>query len=170
MVPRSANGLVALHLPKHYRLPSGLDSVATAALLNRLVAVDAQGVVFRSEDAGKNWLPVPRQWSGKAVDVEAGRSVPVGFLLPPAEDLSVSSQAVPEAKLDLNPGAGLEAGSAAISAPQPPAPNPESSAAPAAPFSPANGGPLPPPPLFFKLTTNRHQVWISADGKSWHKQ
>ncbi len=52
-------------------LPSGKSAVSSAALLNRLLAVDSAGSVFLSQDAGKHWETVDPKWTGKAIQVEA---------------------------------------------------------------------------------------------------
>ena len=36
---------------------------------HRQLAIDTAGALFRSDDAGVTWLPVPAQWTGRAVKV-----------------------------------------------------------------------------------------------------
>jgi hypothetical protein len=50
-------------------LPSGLTIVSTVTAQNRMLAIDAAGALFLSEDSGSNWESVARQWTGRAVDV-----------------------------------------------------------------------------------------------------
>jgi photosystem II stability/assembly factor-like uncharacterized protein len=50
-------------------LPSKLAAVAMATIGRRMVAMDAAGAVFASDDGGKHWKTVVRQWSGVAVNV-----------------------------------------------------------------------------------------------------
>jgi photosystem II stability/assembly factor-like uncharacterized protein len=57
-------------------LPSGLPAIATAAASHHLLAVDAAGSVFLSEDAGAVWEPVSAQWTGKAVLVLPPQTAP----------------------------------------------------------------------------------------------
>jgi len=58
-------------------LPSKLAVRSQATSAKRLVAIDAAGSVFLSEDAGKNWQPVSTQWTGRAVAVNTAEP-PVG--------------------------------------------------------------------------------------------
>lgn len=53
----------------HARLPNGSVAISTAAAQHRLLAVDAAGALFLSNDSGKTWESVPRQWTGQAVEV-----------------------------------------------------------------------------------------------------
>ena len=61
----------ALDLRGSIKLPSGLAAVSTASALHRLLAIDASGALFLSEDAGKNWKLVPRQWTGLPIEIRA---------------------------------------------------------------------------------------------------
>lgn len=47
-------------------LPTGFYPAATAALRDRVVALDSAGTLYWSESAGRQWLPVTKQWSGQA--------------------------------------------------------------------------------------------------------
>lgn len=134
LTPQELNGLAILRVAKHLKLPSGLNSVSSAAMLDRLVAVDSAGSVFLSRDAGLHWEAVRAQWSGKAIAVQAP-SRGLYLVKPPAE-------------------------SGAIEATTQPRP---------APTAPAEAAP-PVPAMLFRLTTDRHQTWVSADGKTWHEQ
>jgi hypothetical protein len=53
-------------LPK---LPSKLPALSIAANARQQLAIDTAGMLFRSEDAGVTWQPVPVQWTGRAVKV-----------------------------------------------------------------------------------------------------
>jgi Putative zinc-finger len=52
-------------------LPDGLTAVSTAAAQQHLLAVDATGAVFLSNDSGRNWESVVPQWTGRAIEVRA---------------------------------------------------------------------------------------------------
>jgi hypothetical protein len=56
------------------KLPSGLASISTATVRQRTLAIDPTGALFLSEDAGKHWEPVARQWTGHAVRVRVEAS------------------------------------------------------------------------------------------------
>jgi hypothetical protein len=60
------------NLPK---LPSGLAAVSTATARQRTLAIDLAGALFLSEDAGKHWEPVARQWTGHAITVRVQTGV-----------------------------------------------------------------------------------------------
>lgn len=51
------------------KLPSGLAAISTATTQQRALAIDLAGALFLSEDAGKHWQPVARQWTGLAIKV-----------------------------------------------------------------------------------------------------
>jgi hypothetical protein len=51
------------------RLPNGSTAVSTAAAQHHLLAIDAQGSLFRSEDYGVTWEAVTQQWTGRALQV-----------------------------------------------------------------------------------------------------
>ena len=71
VMPQPVNGLATLRLLTHPRLPSGLNAVSSAVILDRILAVDPEGALFLSRDATKHWERVPIQWTGKAVAVQA---------------------------------------------------------------------------------------------------
>lgn len=54
---------------KTIHLPSGLAAVSAAAADHRTLAIDQAGTLFLSEDSGKHWEIVTRQWTGRAVVV-----------------------------------------------------------------------------------------------------
>jgi len=59
------------------KLPSGLTAVSTATAQRHTLAIDVTGALYLSEDAGKNWKPVARQWTGRAVEIRVRRSLNV---------------------------------------------------------------------------------------------
>jgi hypothetical protein len=132
--PQPLNGIMALKLARHPRLPSGLNAVSSAAVFDRLLAVDLAGALFLSHDAGKNWELVTTQWTGKAMEVIAQPRSP-SEAAPAASDSTAESR-------------------------------------PAAPPAPTSAGPAAPPvpALLFRLVNDRHQTWVSADGKVWRPE
>jgi len=64
-IARSAASLNA-NLPI---LPSGLTAISAAVTQQRTLAIDVAGALFLSEDEGKHWEPVTRQWTGRPVKV-----------------------------------------------------------------------------------------------------
>jgi hypothetical protein len=50
-------------------LPSKLAALSVATSAHRHLAIDTAGTLFRSEDAGSSWQPVPVQWTGRAIKV-----------------------------------------------------------------------------------------------------
>jgi photosystem II stability/assembly factor-like uncharacterized protein len=50
-------------------LPSHLPAVSIASNTRQRLAIDTAGALFRSEDAGVTWRPIPAQWAGRAVRV-----------------------------------------------------------------------------------------------------
>ena len=169
LMPQPVNGLAALRLTSHPRLPSGLNAISSAAMLDRILAVDPDGAVFLSHDAAKHWERVPVQWTGKAVAVQA----------PPRESYPLNDAAqkiaalhtTPVASVSLMPSPPVQASVA------PPSPDQSIKAAESAIAAP---GPAPPPAdakaalevpgMLFKLINDHHQTWVSADGKVWHEQ
>ncbi len=142
VMPQPLNGLTALRLTKHLKLPSGLASISSAAVFNRLLAVDSAGSLFLSVDAGKHWDTVPVQWAGKAIEVHA---LPQAYLDAPAPTAS-SSETI-----------------SITATPPPPAPPPatQSVSVEAVPPMPA---------MLFRLVNDRHHIWFSTDGKTWREQ
>ena len=140
LAPQPLNGFAAMHLAKRAKLPSGLGAVSSAALLNRLLAVDSAGAVFLSQDAGKHWEAVGVQWRGKAIQVQAP---PQGLNRSGAADAASSEQS-----------------------PAPPLPPPAGATQDA---DKANAVP-PIPAMLFRLVTDRRQTWVSTDGEVWREQ
>jgi hypothetical protein len=168
LMPQPVNGPAAMHLTSHPRLPSGLNAVSSAVMLDRILAVDPEGAVFLSRDATRHWERVPIQWTGKAVSVQA----------PPRELYPVNAKVRNDATLHTSPVASISI----MPAPPtpPPAAPPSADQSPAAPPArnapPAPGPPapasdtLPMPGMLFKLINDQHQTWVSPDGKVWHEQ
>jgi hypothetical protein len=155
LAPQPLNGFAVMHLAKHAKLPSGLGAVSSAAMLNRLVAVDSAGTVFFSQDGGNRWETVKARWSGKAIQVQAP---PQGLYRPRAADTTATAETAPPA--DKNAGNGIVETPLAASAPP-------SDTTPIA----ANSKAVPPiPAMLFRLVTDRRQTWVSTDGKVWHEQ
>lgn len=50
-------------------LPSKLPALSVATSSQHQLAIDAAGALFRSDDAGVTWQPVPVQWTGRAIKV-----------------------------------------------------------------------------------------------------
>ena len=71
-------------------LPSHRPVLATAASARQQLALDTAGSLFRSQDAGVTWQPVPVQWTGHAVKIALTSSPN-----PPATAAAKSSPAQP---------------------------------------------------------------------------
>ncbi len=168
LAPQPMNGLAGLQLARHARLPSGKNAVSSAALLNRMVAVDSAGSLFLSQDGGKHWDSVRTQWSGKAVEVEAlqqgfyriGTNAAVS-----GPEMAVGPAQTPESSAAIE-GANASAATKTKAAPRVAAER-AAAASGMVPPVPAN---RPAPAVLFRLVTDRRQVWISADGKTWREQ
>jgi hypothetical protein len=65
----TAAGSAALRNANPLILPSGLAAISTATARQHTLAIDPAGALFLSEDAGKHWEPVARQWAGRAITV-----------------------------------------------------------------------------------------------------
>jgi Putative zinc-finger len=74
-------------------LPSGLPLVSTAEAGHTQLAVDAVGSLFLSQDMGKSWQPVDRQWTGQLMKVRIAQG-PSAFA---AKPFSETEQAKPPA-------------------------------------------------------------------------
>jgi hypothetical protein len=160
LAPQPLNGLAVMQLARHAKLPSGLNTVSSAAMLNRMLAVDSAGALFLSHDAGKHWEAVRPQWSGKAIAVQAPPQN--SYQLTPAarlQNLDSASIAAPAAQ-EKRAGPNVNA---SVSSPPPPAP-------PSGPALTTTGADPLIPAMLFKLITDRHQTWVSADGKLWHEE
>jgi hypothetical protein len=142
MTPQPIDG-ETLQRTKRLKLPSGLTAVSSAAMLNRILAVDSAGTLFLSGDAGKHWDTVRVQWTGKAIEVSS-RPVPAQPGLFGAAANSPESAAAPVATAPSTPRA--EADSVSVEAP-PPVPG-----------------------ALFRLVNDQHRAWISTDGRTWHEQ
>ncbi len=59
-----------------YTLPDGSRPVTFAVRGRTVVAADATGALFFSDDGGKNWKPVKGKWKGKVVRVVSPSNVP----------------------------------------------------------------------------------------------
>jgi hypothetical protein len=55
-------------------LPNGMAALSVTTAQGRTIAVAPSGEVYLAEDAGKHWVPVVRQWTGRAVLVRAMRN------------------------------------------------------------------------------------------------
>ena len=141
------NGFAMMRLARRVKLPSGLNAVSSAAMLNRLLALDSAGAVFLSADGGKHWEAVTAQWSGKAMEVQA----------PPERLYRVST---------------AQKSSEAVSLPKPAAveTEPNQDVQPPNPATLQSKAVPPAAPMLFKLVTDRHQTWVSSDGKVWREQ
>jgi hypothetical protein len=175
----AGNGLATLQVISHPRLPSGLNPVSSAVMLDRVVAIDSAGSVFLSRDAAKHWEPVPVQWTGKAIAVQApprplhpfSRAVNQETILHTTSAVTpatgASGPALPPASASAEPpppataseGQSREAASDKIA---PPAPGPS-------PPAQASAGPTM-PGMLFRLSNDRHETWVSADGRIWRPQ
>lgn len=144
------NGTTALQLTKSLKLPSGRNTVSSAAMLNRLLALDSAGTLYLSVDAGRHWSAVPSQWTGKAVEVRAASAANAS-----PNDLSGTA---PAGATTASESSGAES----IAAPAPAAGTvAQPSAVEPVPAAPA---------MLFRLVNDRHRTWISADGKAWREQ
>ena len=61
-------------LQEQLLLPSHLPALSTISNARHKLAIDTVGALFRSEDAGVTWQPVPPQWTGRAVKVSLALS------------------------------------------------------------------------------------------------
>jgi hypothetical protein len=73
-----ATGQVAPLQPSAFKMPSGLMAVSTATAWHHMLAIDRAGALFLSEDQGKNWQPVQKQWTGRALAVKAQAGTSAG--------------------------------------------------------------------------------------------
>jgi hypothetical protein len=142
--PQQLNNLMASRLARRPKLPSGLNAVSSASMQTRLIAVDSDGAVFLSQDAGKPWEPVPPRWAGKAIEVHVEPRTADEF------------------------GSATESISVTAENASPPVPAPADK--PTDKSSTATAALGRSPVVLFKLETDRHQTWVSEDGKIWHRQ
>jgi hypothetical protein len=168
LMPQPLNGLAALRLSNHPRLPSGLNAVSSAVRLDRILAVDPDGAVFLSRDAAKHWERVPVQWTGKAVAVQAPPREVYPSTAAAQKDAAPHTSAV--ASVSITAAPPTPAPAAPPPADQSPATHPAGNA-PLAPAPPAvANAALATPGMLFKLINDHHQTWVSADGRVWHQQ
>jgi photosystem II stability/assembly factor-like uncharacterized protein len=52
---------------KRTLLPNGTAALSVAAAKGRTVALDPSGTMYLTEDAGKSWVLIASQWTGRAV-------------------------------------------------------------------------------------------------------
>jgi hypothetical protein len=147
LTTESLNEVTTMRLARRVRLPSGLIAVSSAALLHRLVAIDSAGSVFFSQDSGKHWEPVHPLWAGKAIAVEATPESP--------DAIAAAAQAASSEPVRL-------------AVPTPPDSQNKNAEAPPAPDQAEASPPV--PPMLFRLVTDRHRTWVSADGRLWREQ
>lgn len=72
---REQGSSLAMLKLKQAGLPSGLVAVSRAASQQNVLAVDKDGGVFLSTDAGGHWESIGRQWNGKAVAVRTAPQI-----------------------------------------------------------------------------------------------
>jgi hypothetical protein len=63
------NRIPVIRMPDTTILPGGQIAVSTATARKRTLAIDPAGALFLSEDSGRHWESVVRQWTGRAVEV-----------------------------------------------------------------------------------------------------
>jgi hypothetical protein len=146
-MPQTLDGLAVLRLTRRLKLPSGLNAVSSAGTPGRLLAVDPAGAVFLSVDAGKHWDPVQTQWTGKAIELHAEQQA----VHQPANPGGPVRPAPAGPPLDETSSVPPPAASVVI----------EPATVQATPLAPA---------VLFRLVNDRHQTWMSTDGKTWHPQ
>jgi hypothetical protein len=62
----SATDALAANAPR-FSLPNGLEALSSASMSTRTIALDMTGALFMSDDAGKHWQSIEKQWTGHAV-------------------------------------------------------------------------------------------------------
>jgi hypothetical protein len=72
---REQSSSLAMLKLKQAGLPSGLVAVSRASSQQNVLAVDKDGGVFLSTDAGGHWESIGRQWNGKAVAVRTAPQI-----------------------------------------------------------------------------------------------
>src|ERR1700735_5685592 len=55
--------------PQAAPLPSGLPAASQLVVEGSQLALDSDGILFRSDEHGKHWHQVKQQWEGKAVEL-----------------------------------------------------------------------------------------------------
>jgi hypothetical protein len=56
-------------------LPSGLPAVSAVSASHHLLALDATGALFLSEDSGAIWEPISQPWTGRAIHISISREI-----------------------------------------------------------------------------------------------
>lgn len=92
----NASGLVAFEAGSRITLPGGRKVISYATARNRTLALDQDGALFLSLDAGNHWEAVVRQWTGHAVAVHAaqGSGAPASATSGPAFEVVNDSNQV----------------------------------------------------------------------------
>jgi hypothetical protein len=80
------------------RLPSALPATSFVSSGRHQLALDSAGTLYRSEDAGATWQPVPAQWTGRALKVALAPSATPHLLAKSAAALAAAkaSAAAPQ--------------------------------------------------------------------------
>jgi hypothetical protein len=80
----AAGNALSIDKAKNTVLPSGIRALSVATSVGHTIAIDATGALYLSDDAGKNWVPITRQWTGRAVLVRTHAASPeAGFARTP---------------------------------------------------------------------------------------
>jgi Putative zinc-finger len=100
-----------LKAQKQPSLPSHLTAVSTIANARQELAIDSAGSLFRSQDAGVTWQPIPAQWTGRATKLQLAPSPATHTLAksassPAAMSAAKAAPASPQATFELTTDAG----------------------------------------------------------------
>jgi hypothetical protein len=112
MAPRSFAGIAAVRKVQPVKLPSGLNAISTAKADGHMLAIDMAGTLFLSQDSGRNWETVVRQWTGLATEVRIQRALNGNAAAAPndasgAHDSNASEAAAPAAVFEMVNDGGL---------------------------------------------------------------